>query len=636
MLFRYRNTLLVFSIMLMFLFVYAVACRTDEMQSDLTSLSNSPFLNHNDSVHYLGIDQCYPCHSDKFESFKNTGMGSSFGPANPHFSKIFHSKPTLVYDTINDLYYLPEWLDSQFYITEFRIFERDTVHKRTEKIDYIIGSGHHTNSHFNVRNNYVYQAPLTFYTQKGIWDLPPGFEKGNNSRFNRIIEPECMTCHNALPQFTIGSANHYDKIPHGIDCERCHGPGSIHVQRRLKGFVTPTGQIDSSIVNPGKLSWSLQVDVCQRCHLQGNSVLKEGKSFFDFKPGMPLHEVFEVFMPEYADGSEFRMAAHAERFQMSECFKQSNSQDESKLNFTCISCHNPHVSVRETNLKVFNDVCMQCHSEKSHKICTASGSELKKADNQCVTCHMPVSGSEDIPHVTVHDHYIRKPVSDGIQKLKGELLGLTSVNGRNTDTQTLIKAYLTYFEKYETHPLYMERAKNLLSDTKLENQLQLKIHYHYNLQEFEAAAKFALQLNPKEIYEAWTCFRAGRSLWQTGKTKEAENWIKKAVESEPLNLNFRTAYADLLIERKNYPKAEREINFVLEQDPKFEKIMESKLRYFLALGDLKEANKTAFNCLKLNPDSKPALKTLIEIAEQTKSNPSELKYWKAQLLKLTQ
>ena len=71
------------------------------------------------------------------------------------------------------------------------------------EIDYIVGSGNHTNSHIISDNGYLSQAPFTFYTQDSILDFPPGFEHRNNIRYNRKII-ECMTCHNSFPHFILG------------------------------------------------------------------------------------------------------------------------------------------------------------------------------------------------------------------------------------------------------------------------------------------------------------------------------------------------------------------------------------------------------------------------------------------------
>ena len=39
------------------------------------------FLNHADTVDYVGIETCRQCHADVHATFVETGMGSSFGPA---------------------------------------------------------------------------------------------------------------------------------------------------------------------------------------------------------------------------------------------------------------------------------------------------------------------------------------------------------------------------------------------------------------------------------------------------------------------------------------------------------------------------------------------------------------------------
>ena len=133
----------------------------------------------------------------------------------------------------------------------------------------------------------------------------------------------------------------------GIDCERCHGPGEIHVQQKLSGNIIDTSKyIDYSIVNPKKLNIDLQFDVCQRCHLQGNAVLLEGKTFNDFKPGEHLKDVMDIYLPRYEDDDDFIMASHPDRLKQSACFQNST--------LTCISCHNPHKSVTSLSSDYFD------------------------------------------------------------------------------------------------------------------------------------------------------------------------------------------------------------------------------------------------------------------------------------------
>ena len=122
-------------------------------------------------------------------------------------SSIFDS---ILYDKKLDISYYPHWNNDSLFVNKY-YHKFDLID--SNYIDYIIGSGHHTNSHIINQNGYLYQAPFTFYTQDSILDFPPGFESGNNSRFEREIGLECMTCHNAYPDFVLGSTNKFNKIP---------------------------------------------------------------------------------------------------------------------------------------------------------------------------------------------------------------------------------------------------------------------------------------------------------------------------------------------------------------------------------------------------------------------------------------
>lgn len=436
--------------------------------------STSPFKNLHDTVDYVGIETCKGCHSDIYHSFKETGMGSSFHTASIQYSKADFASAKPVFDRKNNLYYFPFLRGIDLYIKEFRLgTNKDTLHQRTEKISHIIGSGHHTNSHFWTDGKHLYQAPLTYYTQKKIWDLPPGYES-YNARFNRKIDIECMSCHTGMPTVREGSVNIFEQLPLGIDCERCHGPGELHVNEKRSGIIIDTSkQADYSIVNPKRLPFKLQVDICQRCHLQGNNVLKPGKKFTDFRPGMHLDSVFHVYMPKTQGPQGFVMAGHAERFQQSACFIKSNKNQESynpNLNFTCINCHNPHVSVRKTNTAKFNQTCVGCHSSNSARSrLFACSNPQGIIGSNCVGCHMPASDTRDIPHVTVHDHKIQRPgkmknenssvtynAENGFGKTTGELW-LVNSKHRNVSMDT--RAYFSYFERFDPNKSYFKSRK---------------------------------------------------------------------------------------------------------------------------------------------------------------------------------
>ena len=128
-----------------------------------------------------------------------------------------------------------------------------------------------------------------------------------------------MSCHNAYPDHVKGSNEEFRSVPNGIDCERCHGPGELHVKEKMSGNIIDTSKyIDYTIVNPSKLKKELQFDICRRCHLQGTSVLKNKKDWNDFIPGTILSETLVTYLPRYENDETFIMASHVDRLQQSD------------------------------------------------------------------------------------------------------------------------------------------------------------------------------------------------------------------------------------------------------------------------------------------------------------------------------
>ena len=594
MVFKNSNTLFLFTFLISLSFFN---CNSDiSDKNSITKKETSKYLNHGDSANYVGMNTCKLCHQSIYNSFIKTGMGKSFDLASKSKSSADFSKPG-IYDKIADLHYKAYWNKDSLYIHEFRIQKNETLYSRKEQVNFIIGSGQHTNSHLQINNGYLNQMPMTYYTQKKKWDLPPGFENGINTRFTRKIGLECISCHNAYPNLIIGSENKYQSMPSGIDCERCHGPGSIHVKQRQNGSKVDTSKyIDYSIVNPAKLSIDEQFDVCQRCHLQGNAILKENKSFFDFKPGQKLSNYISVFLPKYTNSNtEFIMASHADRLKQSACFIKSYEKIQNKNilkpykeAMTCITCHNPHVSVRETNANVFNDACLSCHNTKTEnentklKLQNAHKLFKKNTWSNCVSCHMPISGSSDIPHVTVHDHYIRKPITAEEKNKIKTFIGLFAINEKKPDSLTIAKAYINQYDKFDTKNNYLDSALNYLSNPKeFEKNRYALIQLYFIRNDFNTIitclnklgeARCLNELFIKKTYDntdAWTCYRIAESYYYKNQLTKALIWFKRAIELAPYHLDFRNKYGTTLASTNQLSEAETQFNFILKENRKY-------------------------------------------------------------------
>ncbi len=534
-------------------------------------LAQSPWRNvYDTSAKYVGMQTCRTCHEPVYQTFIKTGMGQSFDYATRTKSAAdFSPTHALVYDSALDYYYKPYWNNDSLYIMEYRLEGRDTIHKLVQKIDYIVGSGQHTNSHIYSINGYLFQAPITFYTQKQQWDLAPGFEKGASSRFGRMIEAECMTCHNGYPDFEPQSDNKFTALKTGIDCERCHGPGSLHVQDKTTGHIVDTSKgPDYSIVNPRRLPTDKQNNICQRCHLQGVAVLNDGKTFFDFRPGMDLSEVEHVFMPTY-EGAQDKMimASHVERMKKSRCYVESGKM-------SCITCHNPHVSVKFTERSVYINACLNCHGGTPEKAdCKAGKAERAAKNDDCVTCHMPHNSSIDIPHVAVTDHYIRKRPGDERDGGKiTKFLGMKCINDPNPGELAQARAFLEFFERYASNsPGLLDSASahlDLASDAERKtayNKDRIRIWFWRS--NFQLITDFAEVLPPDSVNDAWTAYRIGEAYYKQMHPERALNWYKRAVTLEKYALDFENKYATCLLSLGDKDNAVPVLKFILEQNP---------------------------------------------------------------------
>ena len=582
------------------------------------------YLNHSPEATYVGSETCGVCHREQYETFLQSEMGRSFRQGLLRNSDANFVDPEPIYDPDQDLYYLPFHSGEELFVMEYRVSGRDTLYKRIEQIDYIVGSGHHTNSHMREENGYIYQIPVTWYVQEGQWDLAPGFSGVEGKRFNRPIPEACMTCHNAMPGFVEGSENRYDYVPLGIDCERCHGPGSIHVERKRAGhFVDVSREIDYTIVNPAKLSPELQLNVCERCHTQGAAVYRDGMGPADFRPGMRLEEVENVFMVRFPDSTaSFTMASHPARLRASACFRASHETGSAYVPITCLTCHDPHVSIKTMDEAPYNQACRSCHTSERGPTCTEPEVVRVGGTGNCVACHMPASGTSDIPYVSITDHFIRIPdvhspvLSADDVAARRRVIRLASLIADAPSNRTVADGFMTYYEEITNPPSLLDSAAVRLQRARSEEPLQILapslIRLGFLQEDYAAVRNVARQIDTGAL-DAWSLYRIGEAFARSAEYDAAIGYLRQAVALAPDHLRFRRQLGAANGEAGQFHAALAEYDAILNEDPTFEDAYNNRGFVRLQIGDIAEAEADFLAALRLNPNAEMALANIASL-----------------------
>ncbi|MBT8399779.1 MAG: tetratricopeptide repeat protein, partial [Rhodothermia bacterium] len=447
--------------------------------------------------------------------------------------------------------------------------------------------------------------------------------------------------------YVPGSGNRYEEVPLGIDCERCHGPGEAHVKAVESGKVVDIKtEIDWTIVNPGKLDPALQFDLCQRCHLQGTAVTTDGKSFLDFRPGMELADVLKVFQPRYADSLEqFIMASHPDRLRMSECYIQSTAaatvRDDSTASgpLTCVTCHDPHVSIESMPAGTYRSACITCHEQREIRECSADQAARQKNGDDCASCHMPISGSKDIPHVRITDHYIRvpSPVSSKEVKQQQEFVQLASLSDSRPSGEVMARGYLAHYEQFEQRPQFLDSARVFLDralESSSETELAEPLIRLWTLSgEHGRVAALAESGSPDSLTHPWTLYRIGEAYAQMGNQRKSIDFYERAVSLAPDHLQFRTKLATAYTADQQLERAIKLFDEILRDYPKWSEAYNNRGFAYALTGDFAQAETDFRRSLELNPDFEQALGNMASLYANT-GRPDEARSYLERLMEI--
>ena len=344
------------------------------------------------SAHYVGSQNCQKCHAQIYEHWQKTPMANVVRDPRQHPDAII---PDLASNTISK-------------------FSKDQV-------ALVYGSIWKQRYFTKIGDDY-FPLPVQWEVANHKWSkymVPAGadwwtaFYPPDNMK--RPTGPTCDGCH------SVGYDIHTKQVAEwNVGCEKCHGPGSEHVEHPTR----------ANILNPAHMDYVAASDTCIQCHSQGQPLSKpiEGK-YYDWPVGYNIGLKLASFWKledhtlgqpanflYYPDGT-----AHKNRMQGND-FVQSVMY---RRGVTCFDCHDVHGTGNYAQLrKPVDKLCLDCHGPRSPngpRTATLEEHTHHKdgsAGSQCVACHMPAIETEGVPNTFVHAHTFRFITPDMTDKYK--------------------------------------------------------------------------------------------------------------------------------------------------------------------------------------------------------------------------
>jgi len=544
---------------------------------------------------YVNPTTCAGCHQDIAKTYRLTGMGRSFyRPTAANTVEDYKVHNTL-YNRASDRSYTMLERDGKWYQQRYQIgFGGKRTNLVEKQVEYVIGSGNHSRTYLyrNSEGNLM-EMPVSWYSERGgYWAMSPGYDRANQEDFRRTIVNECFSCHNSYPQSAqlLVQASHFkdpifgDRIPEGIDCQRCHGPGRAHVEAAGSGKAN-LEKIRATIINPARLDRERQLETCMQCHLETTSRMpsklpRYDHAPFSYRPGEPLGDYFGYFdqAPGTGHDDKFEIAHAAYRLHMSACFRSSQ--------MTCTTCHNPHDIPRgEAAATHYAAVCKTCHANTHRTEMPA------RAD--CIGCHMPKRRTDDAVHAVMTDHYIQrlKPSRELLAPFQeADFVKLDSYRGE------VVPYRFSQDSAKASDRLYVDVAQVVDSADRDPGILRLQ-------QDLEKSP----QAGPEFYYELAEAYE------KSAKHADAIRWYDEALRHGP---EFRPAVDGLavaLIGSGNLDRAADVLEKAVAAGPSDTVALTDLGNVYLKQGKLDQAQQTLERALNLNPEA-PSAQNLLGLA----------------------
>ena len=572
---------------------------------------------------YVDPQLCQPCHSDIHDSYRKVAMGRSF--YRPSVGNVIedYSVNNHFYHELSDRHYRMVQRGGRFYQRRYQLDAQGREHNVFElEVTHIIGSGNHARSYLNLDGSGVLrELPVSWYSQEQRWAMSPGYDRSDHEDFSRQVSHACMFCHNAYPplpepsdHFGLGS-RFPRELPSGIDCQRCHGPGTRHLELASSGRAE-VADIRRAIVNPVRLGPEREMEVCMQCHLPvataGPHIQRFGRSIYSYRPGERLADYivhFDLVDPETRELSErFEVDSSSYRLRRSPCFIRSQGK------MTCTTCHDPHHAPRgEEAVRHFRERCLSCHSQVSE------GVHPQPAKSDCVSCHMPQRRTEDAVHVAMTDHLIRRHPAQ-----RDLLAPLKEDHSPKPDEVVLHHPDLVPASEREIYlglgqirsPVHLIRGVDRLKLALPQWQGSSPEPYlRLALTQVKAGSLGQALINLRRALEAdpdlvLSRFQLGEVLREQGKPEEAAEQYRHALRLDPNHAEAHNALGLILKEGQQTEPALEHFRRALRSDPLSYDAHANSGTIHLQQGKAEEATREFYRALQIEPNNPGVYRSL--------------------------
>ncbi len=357
---------------------------------------------------YVGSDWCFACHRDLAEAHADTPHGAAISEVSGAVEDDFDSGATISLENGAKAKLGYDGGTATVWLT-------DTAREeRTFPIAGVLGGEARGAKPWTEIGPYAFPLPLAWAPADPARLGWPGAAGGwglsgedawfdSNGKFNwaaaetpapnTSAETMCFACHTTgyvLAEAGDGgltmtaSSGSGRWVEGAVGCERCHGPGSEHVDSEAldKPFT---------IVNPAKLDRESANEVCAQCHSNltggGGSRFAWTPALGSFTPGQSLADFATANFVRWPVGAAAAPAEQADEL-------AASGHATGLWSARCTDCHNPH-----------GDGAAGARA----------GLVLSSTDNTlCATCHLPLSFAGDDAQLEQHSgHPVYDPDASG-------------------------------------------------------------------------------------------------------------------------------------------------------------------------------------------------------------------------------